>query len=127
MSAIAVSPAYTALLLKFPPMIIRSDAQNQSYIDALYELEQHHASLSAEETELADLLTLLVEDYEEKHFAIPRSSPREVLLFLMDQHGLTGRDLADDVARALSGEREFSTEIIRRLSEQFGVSPEIFF
>jgi HTH-type transcriptional regulator/antitoxin HigA len=42
MSALAVNPAYTALLAKFPPRVIRSEEQNESYIKTLYELEQRH-------------------------------------------------------------------------------------
>jgi HTH-type transcriptional regulator/antitoxin HigA len=133
MSALAVTPAYTALLMKFPPRVIRTEEQNESYIAALYTLEQQHLSWSSEEAELADLLTLLIEDFEEKQYALPRSSPLEVLAFLMDQHGLMQEDLADVfgtpsiVSEVISGKREMNKEHIRRLSERFGVSPELFF
>jgi HTH-type transcriptional regulator/antitoxin HigA len=128
-----VSPAYTALLVKFPPRVIRSDEQNESYIKALYELEQRHEGWSEEESELADLLTLLIEDYEEKNYQLPRSSPLAVIEFLMEQHGLKRKDLADVfgtpsiVSEVLNGKRELNKEQIRRLSERFEVSPELFF
>ncbi len=87
MNALAVSPAYTALLAKFPPRVIRSEEQNESYIEALYELEQRHKRWNKAEAEMAELLTLLIEDYEEKQYQLPRSSPLQVIEFLMDQHG----------------------------------------
>jgi HTH-type transcriptional regulator/antitoxin HigA len=133
MSALAVSPAYTALLIRFPPRVIRSDEQNEAYIHALYELEQHHADWSPEETDLADLLTLLIEDYEEKHYQLPKSSPRKLIEFLMEQHGLKQKDLVDVfgtpsiVSEVLSGKRDLSRQHIRRLSERFRVPPELFF
>ena len=65
MSALTVSPAYTALLARIPPRVVRSEEQNESYIAALYELERRHNKWSEAERELADLLTLLIEDFEE--------------------------------------------------------------
>ncbi len=133
MSALAVTPAYTALLAKFPPRVVRSEEQNKGYIEALYELEQSHDTWSAEEADLADLLTLLIEDYEEKQYRLPQSSPLATIAFLMDQQGLRQKDLVDVfgtrsiVSEVLSGKRELNKEHIRRLSERFHVSPEIFF
>ena len=133
MSALTVSPAYTALLAKFPPRVIRSDQQNEEYLATLYELEQRHDAWSEAERELADLLTLLIEDCEEKNYQMPKASPLEVMAFLMEQHGLKQKDLADVfgtpsiVSEVLSGKRELGKEHIRRLSERFHVSPEVFF
>ena len=133
MSALAVSPVYTALLAKVPPRVVRSDEQNEAYIEALYEMEQRKGRRSKEERELADLLTLLIEDYEEKHYQLPKASPLEVVAFLMDQHGLKQKDLVDVfgapsiVSEVMRGKRELNKEQIRRLSERFHVSPEMFF
>jgi HTH-type transcriptional regulator / antitoxin HigA len=133
MSALAANPVYTALLAKVPPRVIRSDEQNEATIEALYELEQREARWSPEEAELADLLTLLIEDYEAKHYELPKASPLQVIEFLMDQHGLKQKDLADVfgtpsiVSEVLRGKRELNKEQIRRLSERFHVSPEMFF
>jgi HTH-type transcriptional regulator/antitoxin HigA len=133
MSALAVSPAYTALLAKFPPRVIRSEEQNEDYIQALYELEQRHDRWGSEEAELADLLTLLIEDFEEKNYQLPKSSPLETIAFLMEQHGLKQKDLTDVfgtpsiVSEVMHGKRELNKEHIRRLSERFHVSPELFF
>ena len=133
MSTLAVSPAYSALLVRFPPRVIRSEEQNESYIQALYELEERQEAWSPEEAELADLFTLLIEDYEEKHYQLPKSSPLAMLQFLIDQHGLKQKDLIDVfatpsiVSEVLSGKRELSKEHIRRLSTRFLLSPELFF
>ncbi|HXM95391.1 MAG TPA: helix-turn-helix domain-containing protein, partial [Candidatus Dormibacteraeota bacterium] len=59
--------------------------------------------------------------------------PLEVLHFLMDQHGLLQKDLADVfgtpsiVSEVLSGKRELNKDHIKRLSRRFHVSPELFF
>ena len=122
MSALAVSPNYTALLAKIPPRVIRTEEQNEAYIDALYAMDEHAAAWSPDEAEYAELLTLLIEDFEAKQYELPKSSPLEVLGFLMEQHGLKQKDLADVfgtasvVSEVMSGKRELNKEQIRRLS-----------
>jgi HTH-type transcriptional regulator/antitoxin HigA len=131
MNAIA-NPAYASLLAKVPPKIIRSEAENEYYIQALYALEQKR-SLSREEKEFSDLLTLLIEDFEERRYQLPHATPRQALSFLMEQHGLKQKDLAaifgtrSVVSEVINGKRELTKEQIRRLSQRFHVSPEIFF
>ena len=78
-------------------------------------------------------MTLLIEDFEEKRYQLPRSKPLDVLRFLMDQHGLLQKDLTDIfatpsiVSEVLSGKRELNKDHIRRLAARFCVSPELFF
>ena len=132
MNPVTVTPAYTKLLAKIPPKVIRSEAENEHYINALYALEQKR-SPTREEKELADLLTLLIEDFEAKRYQLPRATPRQALSFLMEEHGLKQKDLIEifgsrsAVSEVISGKRELTKEQIRRLSQRFHVSPEIFF
>jgi HTH-type transcriptional regulator / antitoxin HigA len=132
MSALAASPVYARLLARIPPKVIRTEAENEHYINALHVLEQKR-SLKREEKELADLLTLLIENFEEKRYQLPRATPRQALSFLMEQHALKQKDLVDIfgarsiVSEVLNGKRELTKEQIRRLSQRFHVSPELFF
>jgi HTH-type transcriptional regulator/antitoxin HigA len=124
---------YSRLLTKFSPKVIRTEKANEEYTAALYELDQRDATLTRAEKKLAELLTLLIEDFESKRYVLPRAKPVEVLRFLMEQHGLKQKDLADVfgtrsiVSEVLSGKRKLNREHIRRLSERFHVSPEVFF
>jgi HTH-type transcriptional regulator/antitoxin HigA len=133
MSTLTVSPDYRALLRKVPPKVIRTEKENEAYTEILYALDRRSKSLSQAEKELADLLTLLIEDFEEKRYQLPRSKPLDVLRFLMEQHGLLQKDLTDIfgtpsiVSEVLSGKRELNKDHIRRLAARFRVSPELFF
>jgi len=133
MSTPTISPEYGALLRKIPPKVIRSEKENEAYTEVLYRLDRRSKTLTPAEKELAELLTLLIEDFEERRYQLPRANPLEVLRFLMDQHGLKQRDLTDVfgtpsiVSEVLSGKRELNKDHIKRLSERFHVSPEIFF
>src|SRR3954469_14525385 len=86
MTALAISPEY--LLANFrAPSVIRSEAQNEHYIEVLEQLERKK-KLTKEEQRLAELLTLLITDYEEKHFRLKPASPVQVLQELMRANGL---------------------------------------
>lgn len=133
MSTVTVTPEYSELLRKMPPKVIRTEEENEVYTEFLYELDQRRSKLSTAEKELADLLTLLIEDFEENNYRLPRAKPVEVVAFLMEQHDLKQKDLVDVfgtpsvISEVLSGRRELSKEHIRKLSKRFHVSPELFF
>lgn len=133
MSTLTVTSEYSWLLRKFPPKVIRTESENQKYTEILYDLDQRSKVLTRAEKELADLLTLLIEDFEEKQYRLPRSGPLDTLHFLMDEHGLKQKDLVgvfgtpSIVSEVLSGKRELNKDQIKRLSERFHVSPELFF
>ena len=65
------------------PKIIASRGQHEAYIQRLLEL-QRKAHRSAEETETAKLLVVLIADYEAKRFTIEKASGVEVLRGLLD-------------------------------------------
>ena len=89
-----------------------------------------------EDHELADLLDIvstLVAQYENANqLELSPVEPREVLRFLMEQHGLRQSHLAKElgtqsvVSEVLAGQRELNTRQIRALSRRFKVSPAVF-
>jgi HTH-type transcriptional regulator/antitoxin HigA len=133
MTALTVSREYSALLTRFSPKVIRTEKENETYTKILYNLDRSSKALTPAEKELAELLTLLIEDFEERQYQLSQTTPLEVLHFLMDRHGLRQKDFVDVfgtpsiVSEVLSGKRELNKEHIRRLSERFHISPELFF
>jgi len=132
MSATAVRSEYAALLSSTLPAVVRSEAENERCIRRLEELDRKGGRMSAAERRMAELLTLLIEDFEEKHYALKASSPVDVLQELMQANNLKQKDLIDVfgtpsiVSEVLNGKRQFTTEHIRRISRRFHVSPEVF-
>ena len=131
--AAAAQPEYARLLAESLPTVVDSEGLNELYLEQVSELLRREDSLSPAERQLLKLLTLLVEDFEEKHYAVPRSGPLATVRFLMDQHSLKQKDLTDIfgtpsiTSEVLSGKRELNKEHIRQLSKRFKVSPELFF
>ncbi len=133
MSATAVRSEYASLLSSTLPSVIRSEAENERHIAMLEELDRKGGRMSAAERRMAELLTLLIEDFEERHYALQPSSPIDVLNELMLANNLKQKDLLDVfgtpsiASEVLSGKRRLNAEHIRKLSRRFKVSPEIFF
>jgi HTH-type transcriptional regulator/antitoxin HigA len=131
MSATAVRSEYAALLSSTLPAVIRSEAENERYIAVLEELDGKGNQMTAAERRMAELLTLLIEDFEDKHYALKASKPVEILTELMAANHLKQKDLLDIfgapsiVSEVLHEKRRLTTEHIRRLSRRFHVSPEV--
>jgi len=133
MSTATSRPEYATLLAKTLPAVIHSEKENERYTALLEELDRRPAKLTTAEQRLAELLTLLIEDFEEKHYSLKASTGIEVLEELIDANSLKQKDLVDIfgtpsiISEVLSGKRKFTTEHIRKLSRRFHVSPELFF
>lgn len=133
MSIATSPPEYPSPLAKTLPAVIHCKRENEYYAALLEELDRKQSRLSAAEQRLADLLTLLVEDFEARHYALKPATPVQALEELMNANGLKQKDLLDIfgtpsiVSEVLSGRRKLTTEHIRRLSRRFHVSPVLFF
>jgi HTH-type transcriptional regulator/antitoxin HigA len=131
MNAVA-AVGYADLLSERQPEVVRSEEQNQKYIQWLEELTSQKV-VSPAQDKLIALLTLLVEEYEGKHYPLPEAGPLDVIRHLMEANNLRQKDLTDVfgtesiVSDVLNGKRDLAKEHIRRLSARFRVSPAIFF
>lgn len=124
---------YAHLLGSALPHVIHTETENQRCTAVLEGLLQKK-NRTTEEKRLAELLTLLVEQYEEQRYALSRpAGPIDIVQHLMDANGLRQVDLLDVfgtasvVSEVLSGKRELSKAHIAKLSDRFHVSPALFF
>ena len=112
--------------------VIRNEAQ---YDQAVEQLNALIDEIGTDEThplyELLDTLGTLIHAYEEQHYPVPDCSGREIVDFLMEEHGLKQADLPEIgsqgiVYEVLSGKRELNVRQIRALAQRFHVSPAVF-
>lgn len=134
MTALAVkTPEYARLLAQTLPSVIHTEDENERFIATLEKLERRSRNWSPAEAKLAELLTLLIENFEDQNYKLKAVTPIEVLCELMESNGLKQKDLMDvfgaesTVSAVLNGKREMTREHIKRLSRRFHVSPEAFF
>jgi HTH-type transcriptional regulator / antitoxin HigA len=116
----------------YAPKVVSSEAQNERYISVLLELERK-PKLTAREKSYAQILTVLIEDFEDRKYPIRKASPVEVLSELLLANNLRQKDLApllgseSVVSEVLSGRRGLNKSHIEKLSKRFKVSPAVFF
>jgi HTH-type transcriptional regulator/antitoxin HigA len=131
MSATLNETKYAAVLSEHKPKPIHSDRENERAI-ALIERLYAQEHLTAEEETLAELMTTLVEHFEEERYSLKEAAPVDVLRFLMDEHGLRQSDIAPLVgskgiaSEILSGKRTISRAAATRLAARFNVSYRLF-
>ena len=130
MSTALANPA--EMIRKGAPRLIHSDEELAVYTQALFQLTSAAAPTHHDEEAIA-LLSLLIDQYETQNHRVPDADPDDVLRFLLDQHGLSQRDIAEDlgsestVSLVLSGRRQLTRDHIARLSRRFHVEPSVFF
>ena len=103
----------------------RASAVMKQLLDETGEDENHPLA------EVLDYLATQVEAYEAEHVSIPDAPPRDVLRFLMDQHGLSQSDLIgcapqSRISEILNGRREISKQLAKVLAGRFGVNVGVF-
>ncbi len=80
-----------------------------------------------------EVLALLINDYETKHYPKGPPDPIEAIKFRMEQGGLTRKDLEpylggkNRVSEVLSGKRRLSIKMIQRLHQGLGIPLESLF
>jgi len=83
------------------------------------------------EAGMLEVLSVLVEAYEEEHHQVHPPDPIEAIKFRMEQESLTRRDLEPylgsraRVSEVLNRKRPLSVEMIRRLNAGLGIPAEI--
>lgn len=130
MSTTLANPA--EMIRKGAPRLIRNDEELAEYTQALFELTSK-CDPTPEEDDAIELMTLLVERYEQERYPAPEAEPAEVLRYLLERNGLSQRDIAAElgsestVSLVFSGKRQLNRDHIARLSRRFNVSPAVFF
>lgn len=88
--------------------------------------------IRSEEEELAELLTVLIQQFEDQRYPLNPASPHQMLHHLMEAQGLTHKDVwrlfgsKGIASEVLNGKRSISKAHAKRLAEFFHVSAELF-
>jgi HTH-type transcriptional regulator / antitoxin HigA len=129
MSTQTLNPvAYGELLARVLPHPIKNDREYDRLVAEVGRLmERGEAKLSREETSLLEMLSILIEDYDRKHYPLPASQPHKMLAFLLEQRGLKPHDLwtvlgsKSRVSEILGGKRAISKDQAKKLAAFFHI------
>jgi HTH-type transcriptional regulator / antitoxin HigA len=108
---------------------IRTESDYQS---ALHRLEKiFDAPIGTLESDEADILGLMIDEYEKKHYPIDTPDPIEAIKIRMEDMGLRQVDLVDAiggksrVSEILNRKRRLTVDMIRKLTTRLNISPRV--
>lgn len=102
------------------------------YQKALKRLEVIFDALSGTpESDEADVLGLIIDEYEKKHYPIEAPDPIEAIKIRMEEMQLKQIDLVNEiggksrVSEILNRKRKLTVDMIRKLTTRLNLSPEL--
>ena len=115
-------------------MNIKPIKNEQNYDEALQKIEKlMSAKPNTPQMDELEILTTLVEAYEEQHYKIDAPNPIDAIKFRMEQEGLKQKDLVaiigskSRVSEILNKKRKLTIEMIRNLNTQLHIPIESLF
>ncbi len=123
---------YGQLLATTLPTAIETDEECERLEKIVDKLLAKGANLSPEEDKLLDLLSDLIEAYEDRVYAIEEATPLEMLKHLIEENNLKQSDLlhifgsSGIASEVVNGKRSISKSQAKKLAEFFNVSVELF-
>jgi HTH-type transcriptional regulator/antitoxin HigA len=113
-------------------MDIKAIKSEKDYNQALARLETiFHAEMDTPEGDEAEVLSILIEKYEDEHYPIGMPDPIEAIKFRMEQMGMKQKDLAEAVgftsrvSEILNKKRKLTLSMIRKLSATLHIPTEV--
>ena len=109
--------------------VIKTDKEYQNAVDRLEEI--FDSKPNSKEADELELLSVLIEKYENEHYPIDLPDPIEAIKFRMEQLGYKQKDLADAiglksrVSEILNRKRKLTIEMIRKLNLTLGIPTEV--
>lgn len=113
------------------PVVVKTSEQHKQYLERIQELVMLDPAQNSPEGEELELLSILVEVYEDKMFPIAKPDPVEAVLFRMHEQDLRQADLVpyfgsrSRVSEFLSRQRALTVPMVRELSAGLGIPTEV--
>ena len=110
--------------------VIRTEEQYRAYLDEVQSLIAEDLKLNSKKSERLELLTVLLESYENSKYPVENPDPIDAILFRMNEKGLKQADLvqyfgtSSRVSEVLNRKRPLTVQMIRALAIGLGISAE---
>ncbi|MBI2968801.1 MAG: helix-turn-helix domain-containing protein [Bacteroidetes bacterium] len=111
---------------------VRSEKDYQSALKRIDELVVLNPKEGTKEFDELDIISTLVEAYEDLHYPIEAPDPVEAIKYIMQEKGLSRKDLVKYfggskslVSEVMRRKRELSKRVIKALHDGLGVPYEI--
>ena len=123
---------YRELLDVTLPVAIRTEEEYHRLLNAAAALmEKQESEISQEEGRLLEMLSILIDEYENRAHPLPKAEPHKMLAYLLEEKDMKPSDLwmilpKSRVSEILSGKRSISKAQARQLAELLRVPVDLF-
>ena len=125
------SDIYSQLLSQHQPRIIKTEEENEKFLETVEKLLSR-SHLTPEEDALLELLVKLIKDFEDNHYQLYVSTPQSRLKHLMEARSLEQSDLveilgsSEIVTKIINGELKITKEQAQALRKFLHVDASLF-
>ena len=111
--------------------IIRTEKEYQQYLDWVDEMFDRNISPSSHEGEDVQVVLLLIKQYEDQHYPIPKPDPIDVIKSKMSDLGLRNKDFVGKagskgyVSAILNKRKPLTLELAKFFHRELGIPAEI--
>lgn len=114
------------------PHVLRNEREYNAAVKLADKLTDKAPAKGTKEYELRRLLFLLIEAYDEEHYQMgDKSTPQDIVEFMLDQKGKTHSDLAEmlggrsRVSEFFNGKRRLSMEQVKTLRDKLDIPADL--
>ena len=110
--------------------LIKSKKEYNSALVKIYTLLNSDVKKGTKEADEIEVLSLLIENYEKKHFPMDAPNPIEAIKFILEQSAMPETELNKILggrsrkSEVLSGKRKLSLSMIRELHAKLNIPAE---
>jgi HTH-type transcriptional regulator/antitoxin HigA len=110
---------------------IKNKKQYSDALERIYELMQKDIKPNSKDSDELEILSILVKEYENKNYPIPKPNPLEAIKFRMEQLGMSEKELSSVLghrsrkSEIFTGKRKLSLEMIRKLNQLLQIPAEV--
>jgi HTH-type transcriptional regulator/antitoxin HigA len=110
---------------------VKNNKQYKESLDRINDLMQKDIKPGTKDSDELEILSILVKEYENKYFPVPKPKPLEAIKFRLEQMGMTEAELSGILghrsrkSEIFSGKRKLSLEMIRKLNEILKIPAEV--
>lgn len=110
---------------------IKNKKQYEDALARVYTLMQKEIKPDSKDSDELEVLSILVKEYENQHYKVPKPNPLEAIKFRLEQMNMPESQLAEILgyrsrkSEILSGKRKLSLSMIRKLHETLNIPAEV--
>ena len=109
---------------------VKTKKDREVALQRCYNLMQKNIKPNTQDADELEILSILVENYEQKHFQVPSPNPLDAIKYRFQQTGMEEKELTKLLggrsrkSEILSGKRKLSLNMIRELHEKLNIPAE---